>query len=53
MEETDIADSTIAECLSCPIKDSCSMGAVVEAERLKFMLGSFLGMMYMRLTVEA
>lgn len=48
MEGTDITDSTIAECLSCPIKDGSSMGAVVEAEGLKFFLGSFLDMMHMR-----
>ncbi len=53
MEETDIANSTIAECLGCPIKDGSSMGAVVEAEGLKFRSGSFLDMINMRLTVEA
>jgi hypothetical protein len=50
---TDIADSTIAESLSCHIKDGSSMGAVVEAEGLKYLLVSFPDMMHMRLTVEA
>jgi hypothetical protein len=53
VEGTDIANSTIAESLSCSIEYGSSMGAVVEAEGLKYLLGSFLHMMHMKLTVEA
>jgi hypothetical protein len=51
---TYVANTTIAVGFSCPIKNSSSMGAVLEAERLRHKSDTFLTDAELRpLTVEA